>query len=98
MRIHAIRAHAHSGGGHEAIARTDGLIWICQQQHHDWIEAFLVSHREVRSANSFIKRRTNVVGIFPNDDAITRLVGSQRLEQQEEWQIERRRFFVDQWS
>ena len=40
-----------------------------------------------------IKRRTNVIGIFPNDAAITRLVGSQLPEQQEEWQLERRRFF-----
>ena len=42
-----------------------------------------------------IKRRNNVVGIFPNDAAITRLVGSQLLEQQEEWQLERRRFFSE---
>jgi transposase-like protein len=49
----------------------------------------------VRSANDPIKRRTNAVGIFPNDAAITRLVGSQLLEQQEEWQPERRRFFSE---
>jgi putative transposase len=40
-----------------------------------------------------IKRHTNVVGIFPNDAAFVWLVGSQLLEQQEEWQLERRRFF-----
>ena len=36
-----------------------------------------------------------MVGIFPNDAAITRLVGSQLLEQQEEWQMERRRFLSE---
>ena len=36
-----------------------------------------------------------MVGIFPNDAAITRLVGSQLLEQQEEWQLECRRFFSE---
>jgi putative transposase len=45
--------------------------------------------------SAMIKRRTNVVGIFPNDAAITRLVGSQLHEQQKEWQLERRHFFSD---
>jgi putative transposase len=36
-----------------------------------------------------------VVGIFPNDAVIVRLVGSQLQEQQEEWQLERRRFFSE---
>jgi len=36
-----------------------------------------------------------VIGIFPNDAAITRLVSSQLLEQQEEWQLERWRFFSE---
>jgi putative transposase len=45
--------------------------------------------------SAVIKRRTNVVGIVPNDAAITRLVGSQLQEHQEEWQLERRRFFSE---
>jgi len=35
--------------------------------------------------SAVIKRRTNVVGIFPNDTAMVRLVGSQLLEQQAMW-------------
>lgn len=37
--------------------------------------------------NKEVKRRAEVVGIFPNEASITRLVGGVRLEQSDEWQL-----------
>jgi putative transposase len=41
-------------------------------------------------SNAEIRRRTNVVGIFPNDASITRLVGAMMLERNDEWSLNRR--------
>jgi transposase-like protein len=41
-----------------------------------------------------IKRRTEVVGIFPNEAAITRLMGAILLEQNDEWAVQRARYIA----
>jgi putative transposase len=52
--------------------------------------AQIASTNPLERLNADIKRRTNVVGIFPNAAAITRLVGALLLEQNDEWQLQRR--------
>lgn len=41
-----------------------------------------------------VKRRTRVVGIFPNESSCDRLVGAHFLERHETWQCERMRYLV----
>jgi putative transposase len=72
-------------------AEDDVLAYMHFPAAH-WVK--LHSTNPIERPNGEIKRRTNVVGIFPNEEAIVRLVGAILLEQNDEWAVQRARYMT----
>ena len=72
-------------------AEPDVLAYMTFPKEH---RVKLHSTNPIERLNGEIKRRTEVVGIFPNEAAITRLIGAILMEQSDEWAVQRARYMT----
>jgi putative transposase len=72
-------------------AEEDVLAYMSFPAEH-WSK--IHSTNGLERLNGEVKRRTDVVGIFPIDDALVRLVGAILLEHNDEWAVRRARYMT----
>jgi len=68
-------------------AEHDVLAYMTFPEQH---RVKLHSTNPLERLNKEVKRRADVVGIFPNEDSIIRLIGAVVLEQNDEFQLQNR--------
>jgi transposase-like protein len=73
-------------------SEVDVLSYLDFPEQH---RSKLHSTNPLERLNKEVKRRADVVGIFPNEAAIIRLIGAVLLEQNDEWQLQHRYMQVE---
>lgn len=83
----ALREKQPKLGASMDASRDDVLAYMTFPREH-WAQ--IASTNPLERVNREVKRRSDVIGIFPNDEAIVRLVGALMLETNDEWAVARR--------
>lgn len=73
-------------------AEADVLAYMAFPAQH---RTKLHSTNPLERLNKEVKRRADVVGIFPNEESIVRLIGAVLLEPNDEWQLQHRYMQVE---